>query len=372
MSKKILLIAFISVTILMIGMLIWLSPMVVKKNNLMNENEDISLLPGDTISWQTPTAIVVDTSVENLLNENNTVLSENNSTPIIPPVAKISGTALPSPPPMSKWQLASDYSFDSLRDGVLQSEGREIIFNVHGIVIQGEIITVFFSMNTTSPNNEVAKPETIQFLSDKKEIATSIAVLGEMENVVFGASTVHIPRNHSSQLNLKLSDVVIENEKGEQKNISGNWQIPLLEDRKPEDNGSYTMQIMMTKSNDVIYDKVTVFEGGPTKSIETGVGGRPDVTDGITRFFVFTLKSPVEQQGVYIFLMADGSVKKSSEKEYLEKIKMLFIPPTPVPPAKDDGIDAKQTPEPTPVNPPSQITLEEMLKRSNTSESTTE
>lgn len=286
------------------------------------------------------------------------------------------GTALPSAPPEPKWKLAVPSSFDLLKPDALQSKVQGITFTVHEIVIRGEEIVVFFSVGAdaavkvipktarlkVSARDQASQPTSTDFKGTPKY---PIMILGQLDNVVLGAVTFDMSDNRLPLLSLEVDSMFVQNEKGRQSEVEGKWFIPLLEDNAPNRPTSLASQIMMTRPYGVVYDKIKIFEGSP-QGIDTGFGGRPDITDGIYRFFVFTMESPKEQHLVYAFLMNDGSVKKATQKDYLAKLELFNTPPTPISPAPNKGYDAQETPEPAPTGTPFQRSFEELLKEVNT------
>ncbi|NIR25390.1 MAG: DUF4179 domain-containing protein [Gammaproteobacteria bacterium] len=251
---------------------------------------------------------------------------------------------------------------------------QDITFSIHDIIIRGNEVVVFFS-NHNATNVDQAWPEIVHLKEKVLEGSRAIpqadfavppkkplTILEQLDNVVLGALTFEIPEVHPPLLSMVVSEMIVQQEGVGESHLSGDWTVPLLEDQTPDRPAPYALQLFTTAPPEgIVYDGVRVFEGDD-KGTNSGMAGAPEQTGGVTWFFAFTLSSPNEQKNVYLFLMADGTIQKVEQKDYLATLGLLYVQPTPLPATVPLGPDAEETFAPPSTTPTLVLRLEDVLK----------
>jgi hypothetical protein len=279
----------------------------------------------------------------------------------------------PGPPPTSRWDLPVTGLYLLEHPEVMQASDKGIVLTIHYIIVEGQEVTVFFSAGAAAELSRVV-PETAwlrgvakggagQSMSDNAVVPLerSVTTVEQLDNVTLGVLTFRIPENNLPLLWLEVPRMAVQGRGPERRYVDGAWTIPLLKDQEPGRPRPYTSQLFTTAPLGVEYDEVSVIQGDDQET-NFAIGGRPEVTGGVDLFFVFTLTSPNEQRSIYLLLLTDGSIEKVTQAEYLARLRMLDVPPTPFPTPVSEGPDALETFAPPPTEPTPQVSLEEILK----------
>lgn len=274
------------------------------------------------------------------------------------------GSDQPGVPPPPKWTLDVDYSAPP-DSSMMRTESNGVLFDIQVVDILGERATVFFTVKAPLPTEQVM-PEQASLRGEggsKFYDATYITELASLEGVTLGAMVFNLSNNDAPRLALEVPEMRARDPERAERIIPGPWRIPLLVDTRPGQPDPYTAPLMVAKPFGVMeYDNGVTVRFGDTKGTMESLQGVPDITGNIAAFLVLSMSTRVEESGLYLLLMEDGSIKSVSRDEYTGYIQRILETPTPHPTPPNEGTPGADVPATPPANYTPEFDLGKMLE----------